>query len=317
MQEKIRREHSAKNLFRYAGVPVILLFALSAWVMAQQPASGDATTGISSAPTAPAGSVTEGSVLPSSLVAYAHAQNYLQPDWKQDDIVSPLLPLARKEGLNDHERFFLAQLNFMAFEGDKAYDQFAEFTDRDDWYGWMARMRHATIDARFYENFERLERGVKYERKNFQFKPEFSDMPGFGERSLCAHWAETGEHDRAVELALATIAATPKDAPYGTLRLVAACYSSFEQIGREREAFELADSIVDGLKAHLKQRRSVEGQHPAYDATLFENIIDDRWYHRSVRAPYSYQNHNYQQMIKGIEKFLACRRDKVIDACAG
>lgn len=269
------------------------------------------------APTAPASSVAENSVLPSSLVYYIHTQNYLQPDWKQDDIASSLLPLARDEGLDDHERFYLAQLNFMAFEGDAAYEMFAEFTTRNDWYGWMARLRHAIIDARFYGNFERLEAGVEYERENFRFDPEFSDMPGFGERSLCGHWAEEGEHDRAVKLAIETLAATPKDAPYATLRVVEACFTSFEETGRESEVFSLAQSIVDDLKAALELRKAASNQHPAYDAKLYENIIEGWWYHRSVRAPYNYLNQKYQQMIDRLEKFLACRRDEVTDACAG
>ncbi len=305
------------KLIRFAGIPMIALSVLPAYAIAQQPKPDDALTAVQSAPTAPAASVAAASVLPSSLVRYLHAQDYLQPQWKQDDIASPLLRMARTEGLNDHERFFLGQLNFMAFEGDAAYDMFAEFTDRDDWYGWSAREHHAIIDARFYENFERLERSVKNARENFGLKPEFADMTGFGERSLCWHWAEEGEHDRAIELALRTIAQTPRDAPYGTFRVISACYSSFEQTGRESELFELAQTIVDDLAAALMERKAVEDQHPAYDATLYENKIEAQWYHRSMLAPFNYQNHNYKKMIGGIEKFLSCRRDNASDTCSG
>ncbi len=311
MRDKIQRRHPSAILRRFVCGLIAILFSLSAPTLAQGDASAE--TKVVSAPTAPAASVAERSMLPSSLVYYLHAQNYLQPDWKQGGIAAPLLPFARIEGLDEHERFYLAQLNFMAFKGDKAYELFAEFTDRDDWYGWMARMRHAIMDARFFENFERLEQGVKNERRSFRFKPEFSDMPGFGERSLCAHWAETGEHDRAVKLALETMAQTPKDAPYGTLSVVEACYPSFKQTDREAEAFALAQAIVDDLTAALELRKP--DQHPAYDATLYDNVIDDWWYHRSVQAPYNYQNHNYEQMIDRVENFLACQRDKVSDAC--
>ncbi len=311
MNNKIQLTRPVTKLIRFAGIAMIALSALPAYAITQQ------TNPVQSAPTAPDSSVAVGSVLPSSLVYYLHGQNYLQPRWRQDDIASPLLRLARTEGLNDHERFFLGQLNFMAFEGDTAYDIFAEFTDRDDWYGWMARERHAIIDARFYGNFERLESAVKHARENFRFKPEFADMTGFAERSLCGHWAEEGEHDRAIELALSTIAQTPRDAPYGTFRVIGACYSSFEQTGREGELFELVQAVVDDLATALNERMAVEDQHRAYDATLYENKIEAQWYHRSVLAPFNYQNNNFEKMIGGMEKFLSCRRDNVSDACPG
>ena len=313
MTTNAHRRSTASHFMRCLAASAASVIALTACASAQQQEGDEVKT----APSAPARPEAEGHMLPSSLVYYVHMQNYLQPDWSQKAIAAPLVAYARKEGLDAHERFFLAQLYFMSFDGDRAYELFAEFLDRDDWYGWMARMRHAIIDARFYENFERLEQGVNYERENFAFNPDFADMPGFGERSLCSHWAETGEHARALELAMKTIAQTPKDAPYGTLRVVEACYQSFEAMDRSGDAFELAEDIIAQMSAALQSRGSAEAQHPAYDEKLYDNIIEDWWYHRSKEAPYNYQSHNFEEMIARYEKFLACRRDKKTDSCPG
>ena len=268
-----------------------------------------------SGPAEPAEAVNQKSVLPSTLVKYVHTQNYLQPEWDQQSIAWPLLPLAKTENLSDEERFFWGQLNFMSFKAEEAYEIFSEFKDRDDWYGWMARQRHAIMETRAFEDFEKLEKGVKYERKNFAFKPEFADITGFGERSLCTHWAETGEHDRAVKLAKETLAKTPRDAAYNTLYLAGTCFKSFSETGREQEAFEIGESVRQALSETLEARLADADSHPPYDPELFENIIDDRWYGRSQRAPYNFINYNLERMIEWYEAFLACRRDGDEEAC--
>ena len=317
MSSKTLRSRPIVRLINFASMPVIALSVLTACATTQQSTTNDASVVVKSSPNEPADTVPEGSILPSSLVNYIQLQRYLQPDWSQDDIASPLLALARTEGLNDHERYYLGQLNFMAYEGDAAYEIYSEFAERDDWYGWMSRMRNTVIDARFYANFERLESSINYERENFQFKPEFSNITGYGESALCGHFIEEGEHGRAVDLALKTIARTPRDAPYITFRVISACYDSFKQTGREAELFELAQAVRDDLSLVYQERKAIDDQYPAFDATLFENKNDAGWNHKSSRAPYNFLTNNYKKMIDGLDKFLSCKRDNVAGACSG
>jgi len=304
-----RAKHLMIGLFAGAGA-----FALVSDAGAQcgAPPAFDNEAG---GPTRPADSVPEDSALPSTLVYYVHAQNYLQPEWDQQTIAWPLMALTRKTDLDDKERFFWGQLNFMSFKAQEAYDIFGEFTDRDDWYGWIARQRQAIMDTRAFENFERLERNVAYERENFAFDPEFASITGFGERALCRHWAANGEHERAVNLAVETINATPRDAAYRPLYLVGACFDSFEETERRQEAIELAESIRADMAAALKKREKDASNRPAYDPDLYENIIEDRWYGRSLLAPYNYTSHQIEQLISWYDRFLACNRDQQKEAC--
>lgn len=267
-------------------------------------------------PTTPDESVTRHSALPSSLVHYVHQQRYLHPDWNQKEIAWPLLEIARQDETSIKERFFWAQLNFMAFEAQAAYDLFSALKDRDDWYGWMARWRLNTMDRRAFENYDRLERNVAYERENFAFNPEYASITGAGERHLCGHWAQEGQHQRAVDLAVTTIEKTPTDAAYGTLYLVNYCNPSFEATGKQQQAIDLAQAAQRGLTTTLSTLRKSAGQHPAYDPTLYENIKDDSWYRRSELAPYNYQVYKVEQMISWFDDFLACRRDERQAACS-
>lgn len=260
-------------------------------------------------PARPDESVAKQSSLPSSLVYYVHHQNYLQPDWEQKTIAWPLLELAQQEGLSDHERFFLAQLNFMSFEAQEAYDRFSAFKTRDDWYGWMARQRLAIMDTRAFEKFDRLEAGVAYEQENFDYTPEYASIIGFGERSLCTQWAKTGEHERAVNLAISTLNKTPRDAAYGTLFMPASCFGSFKELDREAEAFDLAQSIRDNISKSLAKREKEAKDHPAYNPDLHENRIENRWYGRSLIAPYNYQSYRMERLVQSLDGFLACNRD--------
>lgn len=272
-------------------------------------------TGEIGEPAQPASSVPTKSALPSSLIYYIHLQNYLQPEWSQKKIAEPLVELAQRENLDNNERFFWAQLNFMSFKAQEAYDLFSEFADRDDWYGWMARQRLAIMDVRAFENFDRLKRNVEKERKEFIFRPEFASIPGFGERSLCAHWASEGKHKRAAVYAAKTVSSTPRDAAYGPLYAVLSCYPSFEETGRKDEAFKLAQAISSDLKETLSERYKIADQHSSYDPDLFENKVEDSWYGRSLIAPYNYQSYKIEQMIKQFDDFLACKRDGQEHAC--
>jgi len=267
-------------------------------------------------PAQPAESVPEHSVLPSSLVHYIHLQNYLQPEWDQQKIAWPLLDIARLQGLNDKERFYWGQLNFMSFKAQEAYEIFGEFVERDDWYGWMARQRQAIMDTRAFERFDRLEENLKKERRDFKIRPEFASITGFAERALCGHWAGAGEHERAVALARGAARSTPRDAAYNPLLTVTVCYPSFEATGQAVEAFALAEGIRADLQKALSKRLKTAGRHAAYDAALQENIIEDRWYGRSLIAPYNYQNYKLERMISRLDRFLACRRDGRDNACA-
>lgn len=266
-------------------------------------------------PARPSESVPQNSALPSSLIYYVHHQNHLQPEWNQQEIAWPLIEIARTEGLDDYERFFWAQLNFMSFKANEAYDLFSEFIERDDWYGWMARHRHTIMDTRAFQNFERLEESIAIERENFTFRPEFASITGFGEQSLCFHWASEREHERAVSFAVETATATPRDAAYGPLYAMIACYSSFEETGREQEAFELAEAISNDLKAALAERNKTADQHRAYDPHLHENQVEDGWYGRSLIAPYNYQTYKMEQMVRRFDALLACRRDGQKEVC--
>lgn len=296
---------------------LIAAIATSTLASSLTPAAAQPSTQpASSNPTAPSETVADGTVLPSTLVNYIHTQNYLQPDWSQRDIAKPLIRLARTEGLNGEERFFWAQLNFMAFNARTAYALYEEFLDRDDWYGWMARQRYAIMETRAFEDFEKLEQGVSYERKNFSYAPEFASITGFGERSLCTHWAESEDHARAVKLAVDTIKNTPRDAAYGTLALAKYCFASFEKTGREAEAFSLAQSVRDELARTLEKRAKTADQHPAYDPELLSNRTNDGWYGRSLVAPYNHASYRIEKMIDMYDAFLSCHRDKDKTACS-
>lgn len=266
-------------------------------------------------PAVPSESVDARSALPSSLVSYIHAQNYLQPDWSQKAIAAPLVDIARQDGLSDHERFFLGQLYFMAFMPDEAYAAFKEFAGRDDWYGWLARQRLAIMDTRAYENFERLEVNLNAERETFDFDPAFASITGFAERSLCQHWATQGEHDNAVDFAKSVIKTTPRDAAYGPLYVAGACFQSFRQTGRQNDAYSIAQTIRNDLTETLRARRKEADDHPAYDPALYENITDNGWYGRSLLASYNYATYEIEQLIDYYDRFLACNRDDKKDAC--
>ena len=221
--------------------------------------------------------------------------------------------------MSEYEQFFLGQLYFMAFKPNEAYAIFGEFADRDDWYGWMARQRLAIMDTRAYENFERLEANVRHEQENFRRRPEVASasISGFGERSLCDHFTENGEHSRAIELALTSAQNTPRDAAYFSLELPRTCFAAFEAAGRENEAFSATEDVLEDLSKTFDRRSKDADNHTEYDPELFENTIDDRWYGRSEIAPYNYINFKLEQMIGRLEGFLACHRDGEEAACSG
>jgi len=270
-----------------------------------------------SGPIAPADTLAAGKIFPSTLVDYVHTQNHLQPDWNQGAIAAPLLPLAMMEGLTGHEKFFLGQLYCMGFKPNEAYAIFSDFADRDDWYGWLARQRLAIMDTRAFENFKRLEKNVMREQENFRLQPEYASIVGFGERSLCNHWSNNGDHDRAADFALETVKKAPRNAAYYSLELPRVCFGAFKASGRESEAFSAAEDVLDDLTKTLDRRARDAGDHTAYDPDLFENTIDDRWYGRSEIAPYNYINFKLEQMIGRLESFLACHRDGEEAACSG
>ena len=312
------RQHKHHSGCRTAAVAAVVNFA----VVSAAPNAAALQCGIppdlsasASGPSAPAETVAPDSALPSSLVYYIHAQNYLQPEWAQNAIAWPLVEIAREERLSDHERFFLGQLYFMAFKPNEAYAIFEDFAHRDDWYGWLARQRLAIMDTRAFENFERLESNLKATRKNFAFDPEFASITGFAERALCQHWGAQGEHDRVVDFALDAMKSTPRDAAYRPLYMAGVCFESFEKTGRQDEAFDIADDIRRDLKTTLRKRDKTGGRRPIYDPNLYENVIEDRWYGRSKLAPYNYATYQIEQLIAYYDRFLSCRRDGEASAC--
>lgn len=305
-----KKSHTLK-----AAIGALLLGALAAPETFAQGAD-NSNSETASGPTAPADTLAEGKILPSTLVDYVHMQNHLQPEWNQGAIAGPLLPLATVENLSEHERFFLGQLYFMAFKPNEAYAIFSELTDRDDWYGWMARQRLAIMDTRAFENFDRLKGNVIREQENFRLQPEYASIVGFGARSLCDHWTGNGEHDRAIEFALATVKKAPRDAAYYSLELPRTCFAAFEASGREDEAYSALEDVLKNLRKTLDRRAREVDSHSSYDPELFENTINDRWYGRSEMAPYHYINFKLEQMIGRLEGFLACHRDGEEAACS-
>lgn len=294
----------------------LILYALAAPTGFAQDAENSSAEK-ASGPTAPADTLAEEKILPTTLVDYIHTQNHLQPDWSQSDIARPLLPLAKEEGLSEEEQFFLGQLYFMAFKPNEAYAIFGEFADRDDWYGWMARQRLAIMDVRAYENFERLEKNISHKQERFLPRPDYAAIGGFGERSLCNHWAENDDNDRAVEFVLETVKNLPRDAAYYSLELPRTCFAAFEASGREAEAYNALEDALEELTTTRDRRAREAGNYTAYDPDLFENKIDDSWYGRSRIAPYNYINHRLEQMIGRIKSFLSCHRDGEEAACSG
>lgn len=268
-------------------------------------------------PARPAESVPHQSVLPSTLVHYVHLQYYLQPEWDQQQIAWPLLDLARTENLDDEERFFWAQLNYMSFKAVEAYDLFGEFAHRDDWYGAVARERRVNMDTRAFQDFERLQANVEEAAKKFDPKPEFAAFSGWGELSLCIQLGNRGEHERAADFTVQTVNGTPRDAAYGAFYMLERCFVSFEETGREQEALSLAAAVREDLKRSLAQRESQAGEHAAYDPRHYENVIEDAWYGRSTTAPYNYQSYKMKEMVGRFDALLACKRDGAEDACAG
>lgn len=248
------------------------------------------------------------SVLPSTLVDYAHMEAFLNPDKVQNHIVAPLIQHALVENLSDHERFYLGQLYFMAFKPDDAYEIFGEFIDRDDEFGWLARQRRMIMEARAYSDIEAVRESVLFERRNFPFNPRHAVATGFGERTLCEHWVNIGEHNRAIDFALQTLSQTPFDAPYGTLYMIIHCFPSFEAQAREEEALSITRSVVEALVQELNKRKKSAQQYPEYDSSLFENIVQNRWYAKSKVAQYNYEIYKLDELIAALETRFSCTR---------
>lgn len=255
------------------------------------------------------------SILPSTLVDYAHMEALLNPGEAQNHIVEPLIQHALVENLPDHERFYLGQLYFMAFKPDDAYEIFGEFIDRDDEYGWLSRQRRMIIEARAYNDIEAVRASVLYERKNLPFNPRYAVATGFGERTLCEHWDKTGEHNRAIDFALTASRNTPFDAPYGSLYTIIHCFPSFEAKAREAEALLVVGPMLDKLSQERSRRESSRDKHPEYNAAMYENTIQDRWYARSKIAQYNYELKKFDELIDALRDRFSCVRVIDVDGC--
>jgi len=240
-------------------IPLAMLIALPQLMLfhagvARRPLSGDQAAAIRSpygigesggSRLVPQGS---DSLLPTVALHALHEELAQSGRSAQREIATRLLRQTRRGGLQEAERFALAELHFAAFDPEGADAGFEGFASRTDLPGRIATQRRFRIQMAAFDAYAGAELRIREARARL---PAVAWDPWHLQSSvstLAKYHADRGEHDVVVRLVREELAALPVDVVFFSHSLPGEYLTSFEAEGLGAEAI-----------GHMQQVRAAIG----------------------------------------------------------
>lgn len=196
------------------------------------------------------------SLLPSAGLSQAFS-DLASSKGAQKDICRGYLARVQKEGLNEDERFALAELYFVSLMPGEAKALFQPFLAGNDLKARMAWQRMMRMNVAAYEDFPAVEKGVQEYRVKFPSDPRDLYDTYAGVQGLADRYVKAGEDQKVVDLILTEAARLPADKPYYTLALAGTYFNSFAKVGKPAEAGRILRQVLAAFEATQGKREGL------------------------------------------------------------